>query len=88
MRTEQRPLFGLATTILVGLLLAVPFGIYYVFDTEPYRAIIFPGGGEINTRINGDRATFDMRSVVGFDQEGREVELDIPTCSNRSRPPT
>lgn len=54
----------------------MPFGVFKVFGTEPYPAIIFPGGGWIGTRIDGGHATFTTRELVGYDMQGQAVRLD------------
>lgn len=78
-RGRDKPLFGTAATILIGAALVVPYGIYQAFESEPYPAMILPGGGYIETFIVEDRAVFEARDLVGYGADGNAVRLDHVT---------
>ncbi|HLS26214.1 MAG TPA: hypothetical protein VK063_10110 [Beutenbergiaceae bacterium] len=76
---RQRPLFGIAATVLIGAALVIPYGIYQAFDSEPYPAMILPGGGYIETYVYDDRAVFVARDLIGYDAGGNPIRLDHVT---------
>src|SRR5690606_41813016 len=50
---ERTPLFGLWSTAAIALALVVPFAFATLTGSEPYPAVIFPGGGSISTHLDG-----------------------------------
>lgn len=69
------PLFGLRTTVALAAALLIPFGITTVTDSEPYPAIIFPGGANTVRTADG-RVQYGATVLVAFDADDRPVPLD------------
>lgn len=74
--SDRRPLFGLWASLLVGVVLVAPFAILNFTDQEAYPAVIFPGGGQIATTLEGDVATFYTSTLLGEDSDGNRVPID------------
>lgn len=73
---ERTPLFGLWSTAAIALALVVPFAFATLTGSEPYPAVIFPGGGSISTHLDGQDARFEVDSLVGFTDDGTPRRLD------------
>ncbi len=86
-RERATPLFGFWSTVAVALALLVPFAFSTLTDSEPYPAVIFPGGGQIATHLDGQEARFEVDSLVGFSEDGTPQRLD-PTDLLRPIPPS
>lgn len=73
-QVRARPLFGTPATLLIASILLIPFGITFATNTEPFPAIVLPGGPS-QVRVTDGEASFTTSVVVGY-ADGTAVELD------------
>jgi hypothetical protein len=75
----RRPLFGVGTTVILVLLLVVPFVLRTLSSSaEPYPAVLLPAGpGQVP--VSHGTAGFSVRSIVGRRPTGSEAVLDPVT---------
>ena len=72
---EVRPLFRARTSVLLLAVLVVPFAISLSTTTEPFPAMIFPGGTG-TVRTENSVAEFAAQVIVAFDESGAPVQVD------------
>lgn len=73
---RARPLFGLGATLGIAVVLAAPFAILTLTGEEPYPAVIFPGGGQIQTHVVDGVAAFQSDTLVAYTPAGVERVVD------------
>lgn len=69
-------LFGWGGSLLLAAALVTPFGLLELTDHEPYPAVIFPGGGQFATSLQGERAVFLSSTLIGQSPAGDDVVVD------------
>jgi hypothetical protein len=76
---DRRPLFAVGTTVILVLLLAVPFALRTLSSSaEPFPALILPAGpGKVP--VSQGAAGFSVRTIVGRRPDGSEARLDPVT---------
>lgn len=66
---------GLWPTVLLAILLVVPFAVRMTTGVEPYPAAILPEGGSA-LKVNDGVTTYDVTIVLGRDTAGDLVRVD------------
>jgi hypothetical protein len=72
---RSRALFGTGTTILLALVLLIPFSLRALTNAEPYPALLFPGGAGI-VRTDGSVVQYGGVVLLGYDRAGNPTEID------------
>lgn len=77
--SDRGPLFAVGTTVILLLLLVVPFALRTLSSSaEPYPALLLPAGpGQVP--VSNGTAGFSVRSIVGRRPNGSETVLDPVT---------
>jgi hypothetical protein len=70
-----RPLVGARLTIVLAVVLLVPFGFKLATDTEPYPALVFPAGPGVVTTRDGI-VQYDALELYGADASGELQQID------------
>jgi hypothetical protein len=73
---EEVPLFNLKMSIVIALALLVPFAVAMSTDSEPYPAVLFPGGGGV-VQTRNSVVEYNAVLLYGIDQEGLPVQIDV-----------
>lgn len=70
------PLFGAKASIGFALALLVPFAVTLSTNSEPYPAVVFPGGASV-VRTNNSVVQYEATLLFGVDQSGTPTRLDV-----------
>lgn len=73
--SPRRPLFGRLATASLFAACVLPFGFFRLTDSEPFPAMIFPGGAAHVPVIDGN-ASFYALSLLGVRSDGTLTQLD------------
>lgn len=71
---DRQLLFRAPATLLIAVLLLVPFGITFVTNTEPFPAVILPGGPNL-VRVTNGEVEVNTTVIAGY-ADRTAVELD------------